>query len=100
MDSVSVNHQTSQQHDQKDGSRTLRVRVSSPYQIYFDELAVSISGENLTGPFDILPGHHNFITLLTPCELSIKTDNETRKIKINGGVMHVKADMASVFLDI
>jgi len=81
--------------------KVLQIKVSSPYQIYFNEPALSISGVNLTGPFDILPGHHNFITLLTSCELLIQTINqEERKIKINGGLMHVKADMASVFLDV
>jgi F0F1-type ATP synthase epsilon subunit len=100
MDSFKVSDKTDQQTNKKEHSKSLKVRISSPYQIYFDEPALSISGENLTGPFDILPGHHNFITLLTACELSIKTDNGMRKIKINGGVMHVKTDMVTVFLDI
>ena len=81
-------------------TKTLQVRVSSPYQVYFDEPAISISGENSTGPFDILPGHHNFISLLVASELSINTNSGVRKIRINGGVMHVKADMVIVFLDI
>ncbi len=79
---------------------TLKVKVSSPYQVYFDEPALSISGVNKTGPFDVLPGHHNFITLLEPCELSIRLSGDERRIKINGGLMHVKADMAVVFLDV
>ncbi len=83
-------------------TKTLRVKVASPYQVYFDEPALSISGVNKTGPFDVLPGHHNFITLLQPCDLVIRVNaNEQRKIiRINGGLMHVKADMASVFLDV
>ncbi len=80
--------------------KTLNVKVASPYQVYFDQPALSISGNNLTGPFDILPGHHNFISLLDRGELVIRTINDEQKIKINGGVMHVKADMATVFLDI
>jgi F0F1-type ATP synthase epsilon subunit len=80
--------------------KTIQVRVSSPYQVYFNEPALSISGDNLTGPFDILAGHHNFITLLSACELSIKTSSDIRKIRINGGVMHVKANKVVVFLDI
>ena len=85
---------------EKEDSKTLKVKVASPYQVYFDEKAFSISGVNKTGPFDILPGHHNFITLLEPCELLIQTNSEQRRIKINGGLMHVKADMAAVFLDV
>ena len=79
---------------------TLKIKVYSPFQVYFDEPALSISGINRTGPFDILPGHHNFISLLQPGQLSIRTANEERKIVINGGVMHVKADQVIVFLDV
>ncbi len=81
--------------------KTLHVKVASPFQTYFDEPAYSISAVNDTGPFDILPGHHNFITLLIPCEIKIRTtSDEDMKIRISGGMMHVKADMANVFLDV
>ena len=86
--------------DDKDSSQSLHVKVASPFRVYFDEPALSISGVNKTGPFDVLPGHHNFITLLDACVLNIRTANDERKIRINGGVMHVKADMANVFLDV
>lgn len=80
--------------------KTLKVKVASPYHVYFEEPALSISGVNKTGPFDVLEGHHNFITLLEPCELYIRTPNGEKRIRINGGLMHVKADMAIVFLDV
>ncbi len=80
--------------------QTIRVKVASPYQVYFDEQAYSISGVNATGPFDVLAGHHNFITLLEPCELLIRSEAGERKIRINGGLMHIKANMANVFLDV
>lgn len=86
--------------DKNESSQSLHVKVASPFRIYFDEPALSISGVNKTGPFDVLPGHHNFITLLDACVLNIRTTNDERKIRINGGVMHVKADMANVFLDV
>jgi F0F1-type ATP synthase epsilon subunit len=65
-------------------------------------MASSISGENATGPFDILPHHHNFISLLRPCELTVRRPNggAEQRIKISGGIMHVKADRIIVFLDI
>ena len=81
--------------------RSLQVKVFSPYQTFFDEPARSISGVNETGPFDVLEGHHNFITLLQACELVIHTtSSDERRIRINGGLMHVKSDMAVVFLDV
>ena len=47
---------------------TMHLKIYSPYKVYFDGEAVSVSAESATGPFDILPKHHNFITLLEPCD--------------------------------
>lgn len=78
----------------------MEVKVYSPYQVYFDEQAFSISAVNDTGPFDILKGHHRFLTLLLPCELVIHTDKGEEKIKISRGIMYVKEDKVTVFLDV
>lgn len=80
---------------------TMRVHVHSPFHDYFDGLASSLSAENATGPFDILPRHHNFISLLKPCEVVIRTlEQGNQKIRISGGIIHVKADAVSIFLDV
>ena len=79
----------------------MRVHVHSPFRDYYDGLAASLSAENATGPFDVLPHHHNFISLLLPCEVVIRTVSEgDRKIRISGGILHVKANKVSVFLDV
>lgn len=86
----------------KDGKQlTMKVRVYSPFRDYYDAEALSITAENATGPFDILPRHHSFISLLSACELVIRpaTGGE-QKIIISGGIMHVKADQVIVFLDV
>ncbi len=87
--------------DQKD-ELTMRVKVQSPHKLFFDEVATSVTAVNATGEFDILPHHHNFITLLDPCELSIRRPGKAleQRIKISGGLMHVKADRVIVFLDV
>ena len=83
------------------GALTMTVKVHSPFHDYYDGLAFSVSAENATGPFDILPKHHNFISLLLPCDLVIRTLNSgEQKIQISGGIMHVKADELIVFLDV
>lgn len=81
---------------------TLHVKVYSPFQVFFDQDATTISGTNATGPFDILPEHHNFITLLEPCELVIglPQKDKQQKIRISSGIMHVKANKVTVFLDV
>jgi F0F1-type ATP synthase epsilon subunit len=81
---------------------TMHIKVHSAFKVYFDEEASSVSAVNDTGPFDILPHHHNFITLLSPCELVIRQnrDKDLLKIRIDRGIMHVKADSVIVFLDV
>lgn len=81
-------------------SDSIHVKVYSPFKVYFDGMAKSISAVNDTGPFDILPMHHNFMTLLNPCDLVIRTLRDEKRIRITRGIMHVKANQVTVFLDV
>ena len=82
-------------------AHSIYVKVYSPYQTYYDAEAQSISAENDTGPFDILPQHHNFITLVNTGEIIIRTDgSEDNKIRITRGVMHVRSNKVTLFLDV
>lgn len=87
---------------EREGDRksTMHIKVYSPFKVYYDDEGDSISGQNATGPFDILPKHHNFMTLLSQCELVIRSFRGDQRIRISGGLMHVKADQVTVFLDI
>jgi F0F1-type ATP synthase epsilon subunit len=78
----------------------LSVKIYSPFRVYFEGQAKSVSAESSTGPFDILPHHHNFITLLLPCNVIVRTDRGDQTIRIQGGMMHVKSDEITVFLDV
>ncbi|MDB5175408.1 MAG: atpC [Candidatus Saccharibacteria bacterium] len=89
-----------EKHHDKAGESSMEVKVHSPFKSYYDGQAFSISGVNATGPFDILPRHHNFITLLDACELVVRSTHGDEKIQIGGGIMHVKADKVIVFLDV
>ncbi|MEI9914118.1 MAG: hypothetical protein WDN66_04025 [Candidatus Saccharibacteria bacterium] len=86
---------------QSNNQVTMEVKVASPFTRYYDGQAFSVSAINATGPFDILPKHHNFMSLLQPCNLVIRTANgDEKKLDIAGGLLHVKADKVTVFLDI
>ncbi len=91
--------QSSQSTMPKDGKH-MHVKVYAPFKIYYDGEAESISAENDTGPFDILATHHNFITLLSPCEIVVRNEGKEEKVAINRGIMHVKKDEVVVFLDV
>jgi F0F1-type ATP synthase epsilon subunit len=82
-------------------SDVLRIKVYSPFRTYFDDTARSLSAVSKTGPFDILPQHHNFISLLEPCDVTIVTNNgDSRIIKIATGVLHVRSNRATIMLDV
>ena len=76
------------------------IKVYAPFRTYFDGIADSISATNDTGPFDILPKHHNFMTLLSASDVIVRHDKGEEKIAITRGIMHVKADRVIVFLDV
>lgn len=82
------------------GKPTMSVKVYAPFQVYFESDAFSVSAINATGPFDILPKHHNFLCMLEPCTLAIKAPQGDKNIKIHRALMHVKADRVVVFMDV
>ncbi len=86
--------------DEKGQPTLKQVKVYSPFRVYFDGPAHSISAANKTGPFDILPGHKNFMTLLDPCEVSVRTDKGEQRFTIARGIMHVRRNLVTVFLDV
>lgn len=92
----------SEQLPQKAGGKpSMAVKVYAPFQMYFEGDAYSVSAVNETGPFDILPRHHNFLCMLVPCSLVVKpVEGESKTIKIHRALMHVKADSVVVFMDV
>ena len=79
----------------------MAVKVYAPFQVYFEGDAYSVSAVNATGPFDILPKHHNFLCMLVPCSLTVKpVEGSDKVIKIHRALMHVKADRVVVFMDV
>ncbi len=78
----------------------IHVKIYSPFKVYFDDEADSISAENDTGPFDVLPKHHRFMTLLNPCDIVVRLKDKEQRIRITRGIMHVREDKITVFLDV
>lgn len=80
---------------------TMKVKIYAPFTTYFEGGANSLSAANKTGAFDVLPHHKNFMTLLVPCTITVRQQNHSDfNLSVTRGVMHVKADQVTVFLDI
>ncbi len=82
------------------GKPTMAVKVYAPFKVYYEGEAYSLSAKNDTGPFDILPKHHNFLCMLVPCELIIEAPAGQKIIKIHRALLHVKADKTTIFMDV
>lgn len=84
------------------GKPTMSVKVYAPFQVYFEGEAYSVSAVNATGPFDILPKHHNFLCMLVPCDAVIHAveKDEKKIIKIRRALMQVTADHVVIFMDV
>lgn len=82
------------------GFGQLEVKLYSPFHIYFDGGAESVSAANETGPFDVLPGHANFFTLLTAGNVYIKSAGEEYTYSVNRGVVQVADNTVKMFVDI
>ncbi len=84
----------------EDPTMITNIKVYSPFKTYYDAEARSVSAKNLTGPFDILAGHKNFMSLLTPGDIVIRSDRGEETITIERGIMHVREDKITIFLDV
>lgn len=78
----------------------MAVKVYAPFKVYFEGDAYSLSAVNATGPFDILPRHHNFLCMLVPCTIKVAGLKGQTLIKAHRALMHVKADRVVVFMDV
>lgn len=78
----------------------LEVKVISPTQTYYSGPAVSISAANKVGPFDILAGHANFFSLLTPGDIVINSGFQQFNFPITKGILKVSNNQATLFVDI
>jgi len=84
-----------------DPEATMAVKVFSPREVYYDGSATSLTAENETGVFDVLPLHHSFITLLKAGTISIAVDkNKKKEFEIAKGLLRAKNNTVVVFLDV
>lgn len=83
-----------------EGLKRFKVKISSPYQTYFEGEAVSLSATNSSGAFDILAGHINFFSLLVAGQVVINTGYQRLEFPLSRGIIRVERDVVTVFADV
>lgn len=77
-----------------------KLKIFSPYQVYYQGEAISVSATNRTGPFDILAGHINFFSLLTGGTVVVNTGFQRLEFEIARGILRVNHDDVTLFADV
>jgi F-type H+-transporting ATPase subunit epsilon len=77
-----------------------QAKVFSPYQVFFEGSAVSLSAVNRTGPFDVLYGHSNFFSLLTPGIVRVNNGFDQLEIEITNGILKISGNTAILFANV
>ncbi len=76
----------------------LQVRVVSPHEELFSGEVLSVSSINSVGPFDILPEHAKFVTLVEKQSVVLRLpDGQKKEYKFNLAIIHVKDNQVNVY---
>ena len=85
---------------QRSNSTQLKVIARAPFEVYYEGVARLVSGINKVGKFDVLPGHADFFSVMSPGMVTIETDKEPVNINITNGIIGVRDDNVLMFLNI
>lgn len=77
----------------------LKVIARSPFHVYYEGPAQAVSATNNVGPFDVLPEHADFFSILNSGEVSIETDSDTVSFDISNGIISVRDNEVLLFVD-
>ncbi|MBI4036685.1 hypothetical protein HY386_02305 [Candidatus Daviesbacteria bacterium] len=79
----------------------LKVRILSPKEVLFEGEALSVSSRNVSGKFDILPEHANFMTLVENSPLIIqKSDQQRVTFNLTLALIYTSKDQVNIYTDI
>lgn len=78
----------------------LIVIARAPFHVYYEGKAQVVTATNKVGTFDILPGHADFFSMLSPGDVTIETEEDTVTFNINNGIITVRDNKAMLFVNI
>lgn len=83
-----------------DKQEQLQVQVITSSKMVYEGAAYAVSSVNRIGPFDILPQHENFISLLKKEVVIHGLDGKETRIPCENGLLEVSDDRVRVFMGI
>ena len=83
----------------KAAKNQLSVIARAPFHVYYNGKANMVSGANPVGKFDILPGHADFFSVMSPGDVNIETNEEVINFPIVSGIITVRQDEVMLFVN-
>ena len=77
---------------------SLNVTATTATAKIFEGKALSVSGTNSRGPFDILPMHENFISLIKEKIIIAGSTGQKREIACENGLLEVSENRVRIFI--
>lgn len=75
----------------------LTVEINNPEKQLWSGQAVSVSSVNSAGPFDILPFHANFITIIEGKLLKINTGVKTEEFNYPNAIIYASKNKVIIY---
>jgi F-type H+-transporting ATPase subunit epsilon len=76
----------------------MKVVIAKVDEVYFDGEASSLTAPGASGEMTVLGNHMPLVTTLKPGTLTVRTAEGEKQFQIDGGVMEVRRDGATVIL--
>jgi F0F1-type ATP synthase epsilon subunit len=81
-------------------SEPMSVRITRATRLLWEGKASAVSSKNVDGPFDILPLHANFVTLIRGEPISITlVSGEKKEYNFKYAVIHVQGNTVKIYAD-
>ncbi len=78
----------------------LSIHIKSPEKTIWEGEGEYVSSVNSQGPFDILPLHANFITIVENHPIKIKSEGKVTEYNFNRSVIYVHSNNVSIYVNI
>jgi F0F1-type ATP synthase epsilon subunit len=78
----------------------LNVIARAPFHLYYEGEAQSVSAANKVGIFDVMPGHADFFSVLSPGDVIIETSSGPINFVIKNGIITVRDNEVMLFVNI
>ena len=77
----------------------LNVIARAPFHVYYEGAAQVVTAINNVGPFDILPEHADFFSILSPGEVLIESESDSVSFTITNGIISVRNNEVLLFVN-